>query len=176
MRFSTLRVKGLPNIFTSPESGIVMPIIMRMVLVLPAPFGPSSPNMVPGSMLNDRSSTATNLSYALRTLFSSTVYIFCVGVSVYDSIVIRVLPRESFSQDFTVERTKRLRSDLRGGRLAGPFRGDDLVASTQFRLVEGSIGGGDNLIARFAESWAVRHTRADRNRTRHSGEGKNLHR
>ena len=34
-----------------PESGTVMPIIMRMEVVLPEPFGPSRPNMVPGSIV-----------------------------------------------------------------------------------------------------------------------------
>src|SRR5882724_11353888 len=56
-----------------PESGAVMPIIMRMVLVLPAPFGPNSPKTPPCSMLKERSFTATNWSYVLRTLFSSIV-------------------------------------------------------------------------------------------------------
>ena len=44
-------MNGLPKSFTVPESGTVMPIIMRMELVLPEPLGPSRPNMVPGSMV-----------------------------------------------------------------------------------------------------------------------------
>src|SRR6185312_13433631 len=99
MRFSTALVNGAPNIFTSPESGMVMPIIMRMVLVLPAPFGPSSPNMVPGAILNDRSSTAMNLSYALQTLFSSTVCIWVWGCLERFYRCIRPENDESFTRD-----------------------------------------------------------------------------
>jgi len=62
MRLSASRVNGWPKMRIWPESGMVMPIIIRMVLVLPAPLGPSRPNIVPGAMLNDKSSTATNLS------------------------------------------------------------------------------------------------------------------
>ena len=45
-----------------PESGMVMPIIMRMELVFPAPFGPSNPNIWPASIERLRSRTATLLS------------------------------------------------------------------------------------------------------------------
>ena len=45
-----------------PESGIVMPIIMRMELVFPAPFGPSRPNIWPASIDRLKSRTATLLS------------------------------------------------------------------------------------------------------------------
>src|SRR3954464_13788454 len=74
MRLSRCRLKGWPKTKTSPESGSVMPIIMRMVLVLPAPLGPSRPNMVPSAIEKERSSTATNLSYALRTARNSMVF------------------------------------------------------------------------------------------------------
>ena len=47
---------------TVPESGTVMPIIMRMEEVLPEPLGPSRPNMLPGSMVKLRSSTAILVS------------------------------------------------------------------------------------------------------------------
>ena len=50
-----------------------MPIIMRMELVLPEPFGPSRPNMVPGSMRSESPSTATLFSYTLRMLLSRTM-------------------------------------------------------------------------------------------------------
>ena len=45
-----------------PESGMVMPIIMRMELVLPAPLGPRRPNIWPASIESERSRTATLLS------------------------------------------------------------------------------------------------------------------
>ena len=50
-----------------------MPIIMRIDELLPDPFGPSSPNIVPGSMRNVSPSTATLVSYALRMWLSSTM-------------------------------------------------------------------------------------------------------
>ncbi len=55
-------VEGLAEERTVPESGMVMPIIMRMVEVLPEPLGPRRPNMVPGSMVKERSSTAILVS------------------------------------------------------------------------------------------------------------------
>jgi len=39
------RSKGLSKRLTWPESGMVMPIIMRMELVLPAPFGPAAEDL-----------------------------------------------------------------------------------------------------------------------------------
>ena len=56
------RSKGLPKRAMRPESGMVMPIIMRMELVLPAPLGPSRPNIWPASMERLRLRTATLLS------------------------------------------------------------------------------------------------------------------
>ena len=38
---------------------------MRSIVVLPQPLGPSSATMLPGSMLNDTSSTATRRAVAL---------------------------------------------------------------------------------------------------------------
>ena len=55
-------MKGWSKSETEPVSGRVMPIIMRMELVLPEPLGPSRPNIVPGSMVKDRSATATLVS------------------------------------------------------------------------------------------------------------------
>ena len=48
MRCRASREKGWPKRRTVPESGRVMPIIMRMELDLPLPLGPRRPNMVPG--------------------------------------------------------------------------------------------------------------------------------
>ena len=44
---------------TVPLVGRSSPRMSRMVVVLPAPFGPRKPVILPGSTLNDRSSTAT---------------------------------------------------------------------------------------------------------------------
>src|SRR3954462_6975062 len=98
-----------------------MPTIMRIVLVLPAPFGPSRPNIVPGAIWNDRSSTATNEPYALRTLFSSTVCIvgWWLGLWEVSRILtsIRAIADESFTLGW-------VRESLRPARQAsgGLFR------------------------------------------------------
>ena len=46
-------------------------MIIRIVVVLPAPLGPSRPNMTPFGTENDRSSTARNLPKDLETFVSS---------------------------------------------------------------------------------------------------------
>ena len=50
---------SVPNTVTRPSAGFSKVVIMRMVVVLPAPLGPSSPNVSPGSILRSRWSTAT---------------------------------------------------------------------------------------------------------------------
>ncbi len=52
--------------------GMVIPIIMRMLDVLPAPFGPRRPNIVPASIFRLRARTATFCSYTFETRSSST--------------------------------------------------------------------------------------------------------
>ena len=49
-------------------------MIMRIVVVLPAPLGPSRPNMAPRGTRKDRWSTAWNLPKALETSCSSIVW------------------------------------------------------------------------------------------------------
>ena len=48
-------------------SGAVMFMIMRMVVVLPAPLGPSRPNIAPFGTSSDRLSTALKRPKALQT-------------------------------------------------------------------------------------------------------------
>jgi hypothetical protein len=43
---------------TVPLVGTMMPARLVSVVVLPAPFGPTSPRISPGATLNDRRSTA----------------------------------------------------------------------------------------------------------------------
>lgn len=45
---------GLPRISASPESGRSSPTVIRMVVDLPAPFGPRNPVTVPVSMTEVR--------------------------------------------------------------------------------------------------------------------------
>ncbi len=47
-----------PNTLISPEVGVIKPITIRNVVVLPAPFGPSRPSTMPGSTSNETSVTA----------------------------------------------------------------------------------------------------------------------
>src|SRR5262245_45351177 len=50
---------------TRPLVGTRMPIIMRMVVVFPAPLGPRKPNTSPRAMESSRSSTAAKSPYVL---------------------------------------------------------------------------------------------------------------
>ena len=52
---------GLPLTRTEPELGVSRPRIMRMVVDLPAPFGPRNPVTRPGRTAKEASSTATVL-------------------------------------------------------------------------------------------------------------------
>src|SRR3954469_1812058 len=56
-----------------PLLGSSTPRIMLMVVVLPAPLGPSSPTISPGAIENDRSSTASVPPYALRRFETSRI-------------------------------------------------------------------------------------------------------
>ena len=53
-------VNGRPATVAWPASGRASPVIMRRVVVLPAPLGPRNPVMVPGRQVNDTSSTAVS--------------------------------------------------------------------------------------------------------------------
>ena len=51
-------VTGWPNTWIVPAVGVISPTSTRSVVVLPAPFGPSSPTTCPRSTRNVTSSTA----------------------------------------------------------------------------------------------------------------------
>src|SRR6185437_8910486 len=53
---------------TSPSSGSSSPMIMRKSVVLPAPFGPTSPTFSPGFNWNDASTKTSCLPYCLLML------------------------------------------------------------------------------------------------------------
>ena len=59
MRRRSAAVRAWPNTSICPESGAVMFMIMRRVEVLPAPFGPSRPKMLPAGTASETPSTAT---------------------------------------------------------------------------------------------------------------------
>src|SRR3954465_9477741 len=48
-----------PPMVTSPSVGGMKPVIMRMVVLLPAPFGPRKPNTSPFSTVKETPLTAT---------------------------------------------------------------------------------------------------------------------
>src|SRR6185436_5382661 len=60
--------KSWPLIVIAPDVGLSSPAIMRMVVVLPAPFGPRKPWISPGATSSDTPSTAVKLPYRLTTL------------------------------------------------------------------------------------------------------------
>src|SRR4249919_2746287 len=59
-------VSGRPSIRISPASGGNSPEIMETVVVLPAPFGPSTARISPGAIVNETSLTATRPPNVLR--------------------------------------------------------------------------------------------------------------
>ena len=56
---------GLPLTMTLPAVGRSSPMIMRMVVDFPAPFGPRKPVTVPGRTVNEMPSTAVFGPYLL---------------------------------------------------------------------------------------------------------------
>jgi hypothetical protein len=54
---------GFPSIVTAPAVGRSRPRISRIVVVLPAPFGPTKPVTIPGRTVKLRSSTASVCPY-----------------------------------------------------------------------------------------------------------------
>ena len=54
-----LAAASIPSTVTFPEPGSRNPVIIRIVVVFPAPFGPRKPRISPLSTRNDTSSTAT---------------------------------------------------------------------------------------------------------------------
>src|SRR5262245_34866474 len=57
---------------TSPSVGSSIVAMIRMVVVLPAPLGPTNPNTCPPSKANEMSSTATVLPNSLRRFWTCT--------------------------------------------------------------------------------------------------------
>src|SRR2546425_138109 len=73
----------LPMTRTSPSSGANMLTIIRIDVVLPAPFGPSNPKIVPCLTSNERSLTAINWSKCLVMFLSSTTFINVLRVEAF---------------------------------------------------------------------------------------------
>ena len=62
----------LPSTRIVPESGRISPNNIRRNVVLPAPFGPSTPYTSPAATRRERSSTARTVPKALVTPVAST--------------------------------------------------------------------------------------------------------
>ena len=55
IRVSSSRVRSvMPSNSTSPSSGLVLPVMMSIIVVLPAPLGPMMARISPGSSVSDR--------------------------------------------------------------------------------------------------------------------------
>src|SRR5882762_696683 len=55
MRVSSKRVRSVtPSNSTVPWSGLVLPVMMSIIVVLPAPFGPMMARISPGASVSDR--------------------------------------------------------------------------------------------------------------------------
>ena len=65
-------VTSRPPMRICPLLAISSPAIMRNVVVLPQPDGPSRVTSLPGSMVNDTLSTAVTSPYRLLTFRNST--------------------------------------------------------------------------------------------------------
>src|SRR5579872_2848622 len=79
MRFLTsigCSITSKPATLAVPAVGGRKQVRIRMVVVLPAPFGPRKPTICPFSTSNEMLSTATVRAY--RLVRPSTLIIFCV--------------------------------------------------------------------------------------------------
>src|SRR5438552_17517003 len=80
-----------------PESGTVMLTIMRIVVVLPAPFGPMRPKTRPGRTCRLRSLTAVNTPKRLVTRSRTSVgFVSSISVLVTFAMCLRFqIPRQN---------------------------------------------------------------------------------
>src|SRR5712691_11131065 len=67
-----------PRTRPSPLVGVMMPHNMRMVVVLPEPFGPRKANTSPSRTSNDRRSTAVSSPYTLVRSCALTAVVISV--------------------------------------------------------------------------------------------------
>src|SRR5438874_6603105 len=70
MRLFASSADECPSTDNAPESGNRIAMIIRIVVVLPAPFGPMNPYKAPRGMARSRSVTAFVAPKVLHTLFS----------------------------------------------------------------------------------------------------------
>src|SRR4051812_33115737 len=75
-------VYGVPSTVAVPEEAGTRPVIIRIVVVLPAPFGPRKPVTVPGSRVKDTWSTTVRAPYCLVSPLTSIMRASARGRSV----------------------------------------------------------------------------------------------
>src|SRR5262245_37478652 len=71
MRSLLSMAEARPSTDTDPESGKMIDMIIRIVVVLPAPLGPMKPTRAPSGIDRSRPCTATLRPKVLRTRWSS---------------------------------------------------------------------------------------------------------
>src|SRR6185369_1668166 len=62
-RYIGKRVTSLPSKRTRPSLGVIWPVVMRKLVVLPAPLGPSKPTTSPASTSKETPSTTLRRPY-----------------------------------------------------------------------------------------------------------------
>src|SRR5262245_57055372 len=62
-----------------PDDGGMNPVIIRIVVVFPAPFGPRKPTISPCATRNDTCQTATRLPYTLVSRSTSIIVPLPIG-------------------------------------------------------------------------------------------------
>ena len=66
---------SVPSILIVPDVGFKNPVIIRIVVVFPAPFGPSRPTICPVGIEKLTSLTALKVPKMRETLLTSIIYI-----------------------------------------------------------------------------------------------------
>src|SRR3954452_6283774 len=110
-------VTSVPSSTIRPASGVSRPAIIRSVVVLPQPLGPSSEKNSPSPISSDRSSTAAALPNRLLT---STSAIAATG----ESMLLRLLKAVPVGRRLAVPLVARRVQARDRRRVAAPRRAD----------------------------------------------------
>src|ERR1051326_900811 len=132
-----------PPTFTVPLVGGMKPVIIRIVVDLPAPFGPRKPNTSPRSTAKEMSLTASFEPKALTRFLTSIMNLFLawsssrdfVGRVIRDIGVLERMPQPAAAK-FRVRRSYRNRLEVEDHRRIRPDSPCGLAL-----LAEGQVGG-----------------------------------
>src|SRR4030042_5968356 len=108
MRFLVSSFRVSPRIFISPESGFMMSISILKAVVLPAPLGPTMPNISPCPTLKEMSLTTMFLLKDLFTRETSTT--FTIYYSLLFAFEFSLLFLICHQKDYQFSKRKRLTS------------------------------------------------------------------